>query len=80
MVLKSGDTVVLATNNHRDDDINLNEMTVFEGDKWIGKEINNLNLAATEKIVMIKRGNKTIIPSGNTVIKKNDALVMYHMD
>ena len=80
MVLKSGDTVVLATNNHRDDDINLNEMTVFEGDKWIGMEIENLNLAATEKIVMIKRGNKTIIPSGNTVIKKNDALVMYHMD
>ena len=80
MVLKSGDTVVLATNNHRDDDINLNEMTVFEGDKWIGMEIENLNLAATEKIVMIKRGNKTIIPSANTVIKKNDALVMYHMD
>ena len=80
MVLKSGDTVVLATNNHRDDDINLNEMTVFEGDKWIGMEIENLNLAATEKIVMIKRGNKTIIPSSNTVIKKNDALVMYHMD
>ena len=80
MVLKSGDTVVLATNNHRDDDINLNEMTVFEGDKWIGMEIENLKLAATEKIVMIKRGNKTIIPSGNTVIKKNDALVMYHMD
>jgi voltage-gated potassium channel len=79
-VLKSGDTVVLATNNHRDDDINLNEMTVFEGDKWIGMEIENLNLAATEKIVMIKRGNKTIIPSANTVIKKNDALVMYHMD
>ena len=53
---------------------------MLEGDKWLGEQINELNLPPDEKIVMIRRGQKIIVPSGNTVIKKGDALVMYHME
>ena len=78
-VLKANDTVVIAAKNYRDEDIHLNELPMLEGDKWLGMEIRELNLSPDEKIVMIIRGQKIIIPSGNTVIKKGDALVMYHM-
>lgn len=79
-VLKANDTVVIAAKNYRDEDIHLNELPMLEGDKWLGMEIRELNLSPDEKIVMIRRGQKIIIPSGNTVIKKGDALVMYHME
>lgn len=79
-VLKANDTVVIAAKNYRDEDIHLNEIPMLEGDKWLGEQINELNLSPDEKIVMIRRGQKIIVPSGNTVIKKGDALVMYHME
>ena len=79
-VLKANDTVVIAAKNYRDEDIHLNELPMLEGDKWLGTEIKDLNLSPDEKIVMIRRGQKIIIPSGNTVVKKGDALVMYHME
>ena len=80
LILKASDTVVIVAKNYKDDDIHLNEIIMLEGDKWLGMEVRELNLPADEKIVMIRRGNKTIIPNGNTVIKKNDALMMYHVD
>ncbi|MCR4649937.1 MAG: ion transporter [Lachnospiraceae bacterium] len=80
LVLKANDTVVLAAKNYKDEDIHLNEIAMTEGDKWLGMEVKDLNLTPDEKIVMIRRGQKTIIPNGNTVIRKGDGLVMYHMD
>ncbi len=80
LVLKVNDTVVLAAKNYRDEDIHLNEIAMLEGDKWLGTEVKDLDLPPDEKIVMIRRGQKTIIPNGNTVIRKGDGLVMYHMD
>ncbi|MCR5848683.1 MAG: ion transporter [Lachnospiraceae bacterium] len=80
LVLKANDTVVLTAKNYRDEDIHLNEIPMAEGDKWLGLEVKDLDLPLDEKIVMIKRGSKTIIPSGNTVIRKGDALVMYYVE
>ena len=80
LVLQVNDTIVITGKNYRDEDISLNEIPMLEGDKWLGMEVRNLGLTPDEKIVMIKRGNKTIIPNGNTVIRKDDSLLMYHAE
>ena len=80
LVLQANDKYVLAAKNYKRDDIHLNEIEMLEGDKWLGCEVKELGLTAEEKIVMIIRSHKTIIPSGNTVIKKGDRLMMYHAD
>ena len=80
LVLQDNDTVVIAAKNYRDEDVHLNEIQMLEGDKWLGSEIKDLELPLDEKIVMIKRGTKIIVPNGSTVIKKGDSLVMYHTE
>lgn len=55
--------------------IKLVELPILEGNLWIDKPINQINLPSNILIVMIKRNNNIIIPKGNTIIKKNDILV-----
>jgi len=56
--------------------IKLVELPILEGNLWIEKPINQINLSSNILIVMIKRNNNIIIPKGNTIIKKNDILVL----
>ena len=78
-VLKAHDTYVLVAKNYKNENIHISEIIMLEDDKWIGKSIKNLELTPDEKIVMIRRGENIIIPSGNTVIRKGDAIAMYHI-
>ncbi len=55
--------------------IKLVELPILEGNLWIDKPINQINLPSNILIVMIKRNNNIIISKGNTIIKKNDILV-----
>lgn len=52
------------------------ELPILEGSLWLDKPINQINLPSNILIVMIKRNDNIIIPKGNTVIKKNDILVL----
>ena len=79
-VLKPGDSYVLCAKNYKRDDLHLNEITMVEGDKWLGIDVKDLGLTENEKILMIKRNDKTIIPNGNTVIKKGDSVILYHVE
>lgn len=78
-ILKEHDTYVLAAKNYKNENIHISEIIMLEEDKWIGKSIKDLDLTPDEKIVMIRRGENIIIPSGNTVIRKGDAIAMYHI-
>ena len=43
---------------------------------WIGKALRDLEIGQESLIVMIKRGEQTIAPKGDTIIKSGDVLVM----
>ncbi len=74
------DTLVIAAQNYRDGDVHLNEIIIGDEDTWLDKKVKDIDLGTDEMIVMIKRKGKTIIPNGETIIKSQDALVMYYVD
>ncbi len=75
------DVVILSA--HQFDDgkaISLQEQVITHQSEWIGKSIHDYSPDSDELIIMILRGNKTIIPKGDTVILKNDILVINSSD
>lgn len=63
--------------------IQLIQMTMKKGHKYIGKKISELRIK-NMLIVLIERGEETLMPRGNVVIQENDILVLsaetYHGD
>ncbi|MBR4993299.1 MAG: ion transporter [Lachnospiraceae bacterium] len=53
------------------------EVTIKAGSEWLDKKIRELDISRLTMIVMIKRGEKVIIPRGDTVIKLDDRVIMY---
>lgn len=56
---------------------NLTEKIIGEDDVWVGKAIKDLDISKSQLIVLIQRNNRTIVPNGLTIIKKDDHIVMY---
>lgn len=56
---------------------NLTEKIICEDDVWAGKAIKDLDISKSQLIVLIQRNNRTIVPNGLTIIKKDDHIVMY---
>lgn len=76
-VLNAGDRLVLSAKaNHVAKDVELSEMKIEEGSKWIGKRILDISLELDKLIVMIERGDDVIIPYGGTRLEKEDILVI----
>lgn len=59
-----------------DIDAHLLEVEVRETSPWKDKPIIDSNIPEDVFIIMIKRGNKIVIPKGSTLIKKGDILVI----
>lgn len=57
-------------------DIKLVELPISKESIWLDKAINQINLPSNILIVMIKRNGNIIVPKGNTIIKKDDVLVL----
>lgn len=75
--LQEGDRLVLAARSFEDQEhLNLREVPVERGHKWAGQPISQLPSNKPRLIVLIKRGLNTIIPTGSTVIKPGDILVV----
>lgn len=75
-VIEKGDRIVLCGSSFVDKGtrINLYESTVDKNSQYINKSIRELDRNIL--IVLIKRENKTMIPSGNTVLLEDDILVL----
>lgn len=73
-----GDKLVIGAKNYRDDiDITLKELVIEEGNLWEGKRVSELELPSDELLVMIRRRNRTLVPGGNTIIRKGDGIVVF---
>jgi len=75
-VIEKGDRIVLCGSSFVDKGtrINLYESMVDKNSKYINKSIRELDRNIL--IVLIKRENRTMIPSGNTVLLEDDLLVL----
>lgn len=75
-VIQNGDRIVLcgSTFEEKDSRINLYEKVIDKDSNLKEKAI--YELEKNLFVVMIKRGNNTMIPRGNTVIQENDILVL----
>lgn len=72
-----GDKLILGAEEYKDDiDIKLKEIHIKEKNKWVGREIRDLDISRQTLIVMIRRGRQSLIPKGTTVIRANDVLIV----
>ena len=71
-----GDLLVAAGKEFEDrKNLTLREITVGKNYKWKGKCLTEIPVPKGTLLVMIERGDTTIIPSGDTVIQEGDVLV-----
>lgn len=76
--LQKGDKLVLGAKALKDsNDFILDETIVRNNNEWIGQKVSKLNIDNDMVIVLIKRGNKNIVPSGNMYVQKDDIVVSY---
>lgn len=75
--LQAGDLLVLAARAFEDrEHISLHEVNVERGDRWAGKALAELPVPEGRLVILVKRGIETMIPTGRTVIKPGDVLVL----
>lgn len=83
-IIPSGETVVIeediailsGSTFVGDVAMHLKEQKISKNSKWKSKTISEFSPQQGELIIMIKRGDRVIIPSGNTVIEENDILIL----
>ena len=69
--------MVIAAQEFTDkENLTMKEVFVDEEHKWVNQAIRNIKVGKRKLIVMIKRGDKTIIPDGTTMILNDDVLVI----
>ena len=68
--------VLSATGYHdRGDSITMREIEITSKHKWNNKAVSELNLNENTLLLMIRRGNGTVIPRGDTVIQNKDVVI-----
>ena len=60
------------------ENLSLQEIPITKGYKWLGHSLRQIPTHPNTLVIMIKRGNRTIIPSGGTVLQVGDTLVLAH--
>ena len=75
-VLQSYDTLILSgLKTETIEGVRLYEREIKQKDEWAERKISDIP-SGKNLIIMIKRGERTIIPKGNTVIRRGDVLVI----
>jgi voltage-gated potassium channel len=59
-----------------EENIHFIRVKLQDNDNWTGKKIVEIGLPKDVIIIAIQRGNETIIPRGNAILKKGDIIVM----
>ncbi|MCR5322603.1 MAG: ion transporter [Lachnospiraceae bacterium] len=78
LLLEENDVVVLGAKQYKGDtQTGLREIELKEHHEWNGRKIRELDISRQTFIVMVKRGNQTIVPNGDTVLRQGDIAVVY---
>lgn len=54
----------------------LTEIEIDSDSEWIGMALSEIDLDSDKLVTLIKRGKRIVIPSGKTVVKENDVLII----
>ncbi len=74
--LMAGDTLVLSGQAIEETEhIELLEKHIESGSNWVSKSLAEISMD-NELVILIKRRNNTLIPTGSTILKENDVLVI----
>ncbi len=75
--LSVGDRLILSAKAFEDHNIiHLSERKITKDNEWVGKKVFQYSPGPEELIVLIRRGDDVIIPKGDTVLRKDDILVI----
>jgi voltage-gated potassium channel len=80
VVIQEGDMVVLGAIPYEEDvneHINLKEIVLKRQNPWTGVKIKDLDISRQSVIVLVKRRNKSLIPSGNMILEAGDRVFLY---
>ncbi len=76
-IIETGDALVLGASAYTgEDDIHLHEVLITQFHEWCGKTVKELHLPKNSLIILIRRGEESIIPSGQTQILMGDMIVI----
>lgn len=76
-VILEGDVLVLGASAYTgEDDIHLTEIAIDSAHRWCGKTIRELDLPKNSLAILIRRGDETLIPNGQTPVLQGDVLVL----
>ena len=74
-----GDTLILCGPSMDKDNnytVQLTEIKVDRLHQWLGKQLSQIKFGSDHLVVLIKRHNRIVIPSGKTVIREDDILII----
>ena len=76
-VISEGDTVIMCANAASGEQyIHLVEHPLSQGSKWAGHMVKEYPHNPKEQLVLIKRGDRNVVPHGDTVLMEGDILVI----
>lgn len=76
--LRQGDKLIMGADSIKGDKpVYLKEITLKKNHRWNGQSIKDLNISRQSFIIMIKRGDQTIIPYGDLILQQNDVIIIY---
>ncbi len=78
-VLQAGDMLVLSAGAADAEDVaELSEIRLSADSEWVGKTLSELPHTDRALVILIQRGDRTIIPRGNVRLREQDLLVIHH--
>ncbi len=76
--LKAGDRLILGADALKGDrPVYLKEILLKDSHRWIGTAIRDLDISRQTFIVLVKRGNTSLLPKGDLVLEQNDTVILY---
>ena len=76
--LRAGDTIVIGSEPYNSQEhIKLKELVLERKNPWTGELIKDLDISRHSIIVLVKRGNKSLIPKGNMRLEEGDKVFLY---
>ncbi len=78
--IKENDIIVLSAASYdsdsADESIQLKEIKVDKYHDYTGKKLSDIKFGKNKLVILIKRGEKTLVPNGETLISNGDTLVL----
>lgn len=80
LILQTNDKLILTGEGCAEISMHLSDIRITNNHEWIGKQIKDLDISRKILLISIKRNGNNIVPNGNTVIKKNDIIIICKKD